>query len=341
MTAPAWAVGADQSIHTIPGSLQTPQQPPLSWQQVQATGQFLLDVFIGRIAIAFGGIEIFGWRPLDFLVDWGEQRIADAEEAFARAMNAQGTATFANSQVTVLTGGALATEVTDGVAVNAQFNEASANTLVGFSTRVSDGPGAGYFGPDGTGKAVWKKSGGLWRRHVDIFDTPLATDYQTVYVVMSTPPDNPYLGGDAYIYLIARSNAAGTEFVWARIGNNDLAVGKTVGGTVASPWVTTTTTTNAGDQWAFIVGTDGDDRQMLVKQNGVTRIDHTDATSSALCSDAHATVADHDGSCTRYYQAGVGSLAADRAVIIVPFLDQTRPGELDLWSAADREPTTY
>lgn len=326
MTAPAWATGVNDAVHDIPGGFQ-PAAPPLSWQQVQATAQYFLDIFIGRIAIAFGGIDIFGWKPLDFLVDWGEQRIADAQENYARAMNAQRTATFANSQVTILTGGALATDVAGGVAINAQFNEASANTLGAGWTRVSDFAGAGQFGPNGSGQAVWKKSGGATRRHVDVNDTPLATDYQAVFVVMSEPPEDPYIGADAYTYLIARANATADTFVWARIGNNDLAVGKTVSGTWNSPWVTVSTTTNPGDQWSFLVGTDVDDRQMIVKQNGVARITHTDSTSSDMGAS--------------YRNTGLGSLAGDRAVLIIPFLDQTRPGELDLWAAADREPTTY
>lgn len=322
---PTWALGASEDVHKIPGGFQ-PATPPLSWQQVQATAQYFLDIFIGRVAIAFGGINIFGWKPLDFLAEWGEQRILDAQENYARAMNAQRTATFANSQVTILTGGALATDVVGGVAVNAQFNEASSNSLTGFTRTASDGPGGGNFGPNGSGQAVWKKSGGLWRRHVDINDIELATDYHAVFVVMSEPPENPYIGGDAYTFLIARSNSAGDTYVWARIGNNDLAVGKTVSGTYNSPWATVSTTTNPGDQWSFVVGTDTDDRQMIVKQNGVARLTHTDSTSSDM------------GSGFRY--CGLAAQAGDRAVLIIPFLDQTRPGEIDLWAAADREPTT-
>lgn len=326
MTAPSWATGVNDAVHDIPGGFQA-AAPPLSWQQVQATAQYFLDIFIGRVAIAFGGINIFGWKPLDFLADWGEQRILDAQENYARAMNAQRTATFANSQATILTGGALATEVTGGVALNESFNGPSANNLGAGWTRVSDFAGGGSFGPNGSGQAVWKKSGGATRRHVDINNTPLATDYQVVFVVMSDPPEGPYLGSDAYTYLVARSNAAGDTFVWARIGNNDLAVGKTVGGSWSSPWTTVSTTTNPGDQWSFLVGTDVDDRQMIVKQNGVARITYTDTSSSAMGAS--------------YLNCGLGSLAGDRAVFIIPFLDQTRPGELDLWAAADREPTTY
>ena len=326
MTAPEWALGANPAVREIPGD-EIQAGAPLSWQQVTAFVQYLLDSFIGRIAIAFGGIDIFGWQPLDFLAEWGEQRVAEAQANYAAAVNAQYTATYAVSGVTGAAAGALASDVSGGVAVVAQFNEAAGTTLGSGWTRVSDGPGGGTFGPNGSGQATWAKSGGLWRRHVDINDTPLATDYQSVYVVLAAAVEGPYLGGDAYTYLIARSDTSGTEYVWARIGDNDLAIGKTASGTFDTPWATTTVTTRPGDQWQFIVGTDSDDREMIVKQNNVVKLTHTDVTSSSYGAS--------------YLNCGIGSLASDRAVVIVPFLDQTRPAEIDLWAATDRESTTY
>lgn len=326
MTAPEWAIGANPAVREIPGD-EIQAGAPLSWQQVTAFVQYLLDSFIGRIAIAFGGIDIFGWQPLDFLAEWGEQRVQDAQDNYAAAINAQYTATYAVSGVTGVAAGALASDVSGGVAVVAQFNEAAGTTLGTGWTRVSDGPGAGTFGPNGSGQAVWNKSGGLWRRHVDVNDTPLATDYQSVYVVLAAAVEGPYLGGDAYTYLIARSDTSGSEFVWARIGDNDLAIGKTASGTFDTPWATTTVTTRPGDQWQFIVGTDSDDREMIVKQNNVVKLTHTDVTSSSYGAS--------------HLNCGIGSLASDRAVVIVPFLDQTRPAEIDLWAATDRESTTY
>lgn len=318
--APDWALTPQESFHTIPGELQ-PAKPPFSMLQMQNYGKFFIDVFVGKVAIAFGGISIFGWKPLEFLADWGQQRIDDAIESLQAAQIAQGTATFANSQVTILTGGALASNVPGGISVNAQFNEASANTLTGFTRTISDGPGGGQFGPKGSGRAVWKKSGALWRRHVDRHNTALATDYQIVFVVMAEPVQDPSLGGDAYTYLVARCDDAGTTFVWVRIGNNDLAIGKTVGGTFADPWNTVDTTTAAGDQWSWFVGTNVDDRQFIVKQNGIPRLTLTDTSSSAMGSG--------------YRRAGVGAQAAARNL-----LTQTVPGELDLWAAADRLPAT-
>jgi len=320
-TIPDWAATPSADYRNIPGEFKGPSAP-FSWQQLRLTSDLWINIFVGKVAIAFGGIQIAGWKPLDFLADWGQQRIDDALAAYQAAMIAQSSATFASSQVTILVGGALASDVTGGVALNAQFNEASATTLTGFTRGLSDGPGGGDLGPDGSGRAAWKKSGGLWRRHVDRHDTVLATDYQIVYVVMAEPVQAPSLGGDAYTYLIGRCDDAGTTFVFARIGNTDLAVGKVTAGSWPDPWETVEATTTRGDQWAFIIGTSTDDRKFIVKQNGITRLAFTDTSSSAMGAS--------------YRRVGVGALAAGRNLA----LSQTVPGELDLWAAADRQPTT-
>lgn len=317
MTVPAWALGVNPEVHTVPGG-RIGAGPPLSWQQVQATAQFLLDSVIGRIAIAFGGIDIFGWKPLEFLADWGQQRVDDALANYQSAMNAQGSANYANSQLSILTGGALASNVTGGVAVSDTFTGASANNFGGSWIRTSDGPGAGHVGPNGSGQGVWKKSGGLWRRHFDRHITQLATDYQAGFVVISQPAEAPSFGSDAYTYLLLRMQDDQT-FVYCRIGRSDVQVGKRAGGTW-DDWDTVAVTVNVGDQFAFVAGTDADDRQFLVRQNGITRIDHTDSSSSAM------------GASYRY--VGIASQCAERNFLT----DQTRPAELDVWSAADRLP---
>ena len=318
MTAPAWAVGPpSEAYRNIPGELTSP--PVTSWQEIQNTGKYLIDVFVGKVAIAFGGIDIFGWKPLEFLAEWGQQRVDDALAAYAAAQNAQSSANYANIQLSLLTTGTLASD-SGGVSVSEQCNGASANNFGGSWDRVSDGAGGGHYGPDGAGHGVWKKFGGLVRRHVDRHTTALSTDYQVVLCVMAAPPQTPLLGSNAYNYLCARMDSAGTTFVWARVTNNEAAVGKCVSGTWTT-WDTETITANHGDQWMFLVGTSTDDRQVIVKQNGTTRLDWTDTVHSYGAS---------------YLYAGMAAQSGDRLV----FLDQTVPGEVDLWTAADRLPTS-
>lgn len=322
MTSPPSWLAPSTQVRNVPAQFVA-AQPPLSWQQIGATTQFLLDTFIGKVAIAFGGISIFGWKPLDFLADWGQQRIRDAADNYAAAMNAQSTANYANTQITILTSGSLASNVAGGVSLSEPFTGASADTCGANFARISDGPGGGSFGPDGSGKGVWKKYGGLWRRHFDRHVTPLATDYQAVFVVMANPVESPQVGvvygPDAYTYLIARSNTGMTSFVYCRIGYKSLEVG-CKNSDVWKAWKTIEMTpASIGDQFAFVVGTTANLREFIIRQNGVTRLAYTDTAGNSLVGSGFRSV-------------GFASQAAERNV----YTDQTRPAQLDSWSAADR-----
>jgi hypothetical protein len=232
---------------------------------------------------------------------------------------AQSSANNVNSRVTTLESSLLASDVSGGVTVSDPFTGASANDLGASWTRTSSGAGAGGFGPDGGGKAVWKKSGGLSREHRDRFNTPLATDYQSVSVVIGFRPTTSSTGVSASTLLIARCNSAATEFVWAAINAAAVQVGKFASG-VSSVWASQSVTVSAGDQFTFIVGTSADDRQVILKQNGVVRITHTDSTSSSF------------GASYRY--VGVSSSAVGGTSR--GFATQFTPAELEVWSAADR-----
>lgn len=319
MSTPGWALGVNPDVKEVPGGL-APVAPPLSWDQLQATGKFLLDTFIGQVAIAFGGINIFGWRPFDFLAEWGTDRITEAAENYAEAIAGQTSANFANSQLALLTA-EQAAAAASGVTIANDLNGAVAADLGAGWLRTSDGPGAGTWGTNGTGRAVWRKSGGLFRRHIDISTKALKSGTQIVTAVMSTQPQAPYLGSEAYNYLVARSDITASEFVWLRIGRSSVAIGKTVGDVWSAPWKTAAITGAPGNQWFLICGTTIA-TEYVVKQNGVVRLRHTDTSGAAT---------------TNLY-AGFGASAGDRAVVIIPLLDQTIPGDVDTFSAADRLP---
>ncbi len=286
----------------------------------------LLADVLYAVAGAVAGIPVLGPAVSAQLSIWADDLEQKAIDALNDAATAQGAANYANIQLTLLAGGVLASDVVGGVSVSDQFEGASANTHGSAWTRVSDGPGGGNQGTNGAGKSVWKKFGGLWRRHIDRHQTPLATDYQVVFVLLAKPPEPPSLGSDAYTYLLARMNSAADTFVYLRIGNNDLQLGKRNAGTWTA-WKTITTddddnpiVVRAGDQFAFTVGTAADDREVVVRQNGYLRTTHTDTGSSAMGSD--------------YRYVGMAAQAAERNLL----LDQTRPAELELWTAADRLP---
>lgn len=302
----------------IPGGQYTPQ-PPLSAAQMKAVSQFLLDSIIGSIAIALGGIDIAGWKPLDFLADWGRERIEAAQRNYEAAMNAQGTANRANSQITAIAGLIQASDVPGGVSVGDQFTGFAADNLgPGFTLTIADGPGGGRFGLNGVGQARWAKSGGTWRRNMYTANTAMATDYHTIYTVISARgQDTQALGDPALVYLTGRGDATGKTFIWLAIHWNRFEIGGCTNGTFTS-WWSMDATINAGDQVALICG-GASVNTLYVKRNGIV---------------TPATVNGWYGPDRRH--VGVGAKATPRNVLT----DQTTPAQLDMWSACDRQPTT-
>lgn len=167
-----------------------------------------------------------------------------------------------------------------------------------------------------------KVCGGLWRRHTDRNNTDLATDYQALFAVVSRPPDAPSIGSDAYTYLLGRMNSAADTFIYLRIGRDNIEIGKRDSGS----WTAFTNvdiTCNPGDQFTMVIGTATDDREIIVRQNGVPRIpSYIDTSASAMGSG--------------YRGVGIASQCAERNFLT----DQTKPAEVDVWSAADRLPAT-
>ncbi len=70
---PDWVTSmpANPAIHNEPSRVGGPLTTPLTLQSLGNFFDALIRKFIGQIAIAFGGIEIFGWHPFEFLADWG------------------------------------------------------------------------------------------------------------------------------------------------------------------------------------------------------------------------------------------------------------------------------
>jgi len=238
---------------------------------------------------------------------------------------AQKSANFANVTNTIAKASTLAAGVTGGVAVSDPFSGSAASTLGSSWSRTSDGAGAGTFGPNGSGTAVWTRSGNSFRRHVDRYTTPLHTNIQAVMTVMSKPPTRYSLNTDGYTYLLGRMNSSGNTFVYCRIGPKTIAVGKCVSGTWSDPWKTESSNNIAGDQFTFLLGTNASLREFLIIKNGYVQVQHTDTTSSD----------------TTGLYVGLAS-AAQKGSTLYDFLGpgyggQVVPGELDLFAAADRQ----
>ncbi len=320
MTAPDYVTRiSDPAIHNITA---VPGLTPKTDQQMAATVKFWLDSFVGQIAIAFGGIDIFGWKPFEFLVDWGNERIAEAQANYIAATTAQGSANFANSQIAVFLTERIATDVTGGVALSTSFSTAASSTLGSDFTRRSLDVGAGGFGPNGSGVAVWTKSGGTGRIHLDRHNTPLATNYQVIRLVMTSLPEPPTSGNQAFNWLRGRINAAQDTYVAAVIGYNSFTIGCRVSDT-DTIFDTVAVTPQVGDTWLLYIGTSTDDYELILKQNSVIRWQDIDSSHVSQI-----------GASYRYPGLGASAGAG------FGFFTQVAPGSLDAWAAADRLPTT-
>jgi hypothetical protein len=270
-------------------------------------GSFVLSLLTTLLENVFAGVG--------FVV----QSVSDAVTALANNFAAWWeSVTRANTTGVIVTNNALAAQVSGGVAISDEFDGASANDLGAAWSAISDGAGAGFYGLSGTGRALWKSSGGAFRRHIYVYDTPLGTDYQLVSCVVGATPTSvlPLSPGFPLTYLIGRCNSAGTSFVWAGFSGTRVAIGYTDAGTYYE-LATAILNVYGGQEIDFFIGTDDDDRQFILKINGVTVLDYTDSDDDSPLGDVYV---------------GVGAAASAGS------LEQRRPPSLSAWAATDRLP---
>jgi len=287
----------------------------------------------GLLGALFGGLEAAGSFVLSILqtlansifegVNFVFTAVNDAVTAIAETFASWWeSVSRANTTGLITLTGQLADGVAGGVAVFDEFDGSSSTNLGVDWSVVSDGAGAGSFGLSGTGRAEWKISGAAARRHVNVYDTPLATDYQVVSCVIGTVPSVPAVSeaDPPWTYLIGRCNSAGDTFVWVRFNDVKIQLGYTASGVFTafpgaevdrSGW-------SSGAEIEFFVGTDDDDRDFVVKANGLTVLEYTDSADvSAL------------GGSYRY--PGLAASAVGYSVFT-----QLAPPSLSAWAASDR-----
>lgn len=330
MSQVAWPPEVD--IHHLFGPDLTPPGG-LDWNRIQAFARFALEAFVGQIAIAFGGISIAGWKPFDFLADWGQARIDEAQANYLAATNAQGSANFALTQLGVT----LSSNVTGGVSIRELFNGSSASDLGANFTRTVSGSGSGTYGPNGSGDAQWIRSGGLSRLFQDRHNTALATDYQAVQFLLTTVCQAPFGGGTASNWLRLRINPSDDTFVFARITHNSLAIGCWVSGTeTVFPGGTFSLIPKDGQVWRFVAGTTGDVREFVVQCNDTEVARVTDIAAVSQYGSIALGAADD------YLYPGCAERAANRSVSTpfgnAPNQSQTIPGNMSFLAAADLAP---
>jgi hypothetical protein len=314
-------------IHDMPATDSSVQRAATAQLQdkirrsSQAIRYHLMADVLQAVAGSVAGIPILGPAIAAQLSAWADDLEARAVAALSDAATAQGSANYANTQVQILMSGMLASDVSGGLVVSDQLSGPSADDLgAGFTRTRSDGPGAGQFGLNGTGRAVWKKSGAAWRRFIFRSGTTMFTDYHSVHTIIGKMPDEtPWGSDDALVYLCGRMSADGTEFVWLAISRSGIEIG-TAGSGGLSGVYSLDMPVSVGDQFTFVCGSDaGGINNFQVKQNGVVKTGTNISFSTG----------------SGYRGVGIGAKATSGA-----FFQQVRPAELEMWAANDRQPST-
>ena len=300
-------------IHDLP---REQVRGPKTQKQMRGIGQAMRYRFLADVLYAVAGIEVFGISPFAGLSAWADDLVERANEAYLGALGAQESANFANA----ILGSALQTNVSGGVEISESFNGQPAPDFGTNWERISEGSGAGTYGPNGTGKAAWTRSGGLSRTHFDRHVTETNGDYQAVQFLMSTLPQGT-IGLDAppFCYLRGRVSADQQSYVYARIGRTTLQVGCYRDGS-HTLIAFVSVDVKPGQVWRLQCGTDNGatakPREFVVYRNNV-EVWRGDDSGSYYGED--------------YRGVGMAAEARSRAAATT----QAIPGEVDVFAAAD------
>lgn len=306
-------------IHDEPPDNSTEYAMQQLVRRVKGFGPALIKHALAQVLYAVAGISIGGVEPFAGLAHWADQLEQQASDAYFNASVAQGSADYANSQIT----GLLTTDVSGGVALFSTFNGPAATNIGGEFTQVYSGSGGGTWGVDGVGNTRWNASGGLtricWARH----NTPVTTDFQRVRIVLTTKPWSESLGQIPANFLLGRVNSACDTFVYARFSYLSMQLGCVVSGST-TVFDTVSFSPQLGDVIDFYIGTDDDDRELIVRRNGIDVLSYTDS-------------ADVSSKGSSYRYVGLGAMATDRNF----FSAQSVPGQYAAWAGIDRQSTTH
>lgn len=112
-TPPDWAVQIPNwPVHNLPARAGGVPTFPLSWQQLQQIVSALVNEFLRQVAVALGAIEIFGFNPVEALIQIGEL-IEDAKQKFDALISSAGTATAAALGVLIANLNTMLTQISD------------------------------------------------------------------------------------------------------------------------------------------------------------------------------------------------------------------------------------
>jgi hypothetical protein len=167
---------------------------------------------------------------------------------------------------------------------------------------------------DGEGNCWWDGFGIAARTGRCVFNAlTTTTDDQIATVVMPLRVQPPaLLTGQSYLRILLRVNAAGTNYTYAEITDDGVALGCRVGGTVTE-FDSVGTVTQDGDVWDFFV----EGSVLKLERNGILVLSHDDSGGVAEMDSDHRYV-------------GFEMFANSRGL-----LGQTSPGTMAVFSADD------
>jgi len=322
---PDYAVGVNDAVHNMPA--QSTSSPLDMFGQLAASVRFMVESFIGQVAIAFGGISIFGWKPFDFLAQWGQDRIAEASANYLAAQGAQASANTANTGLAILNarvngiiiGGAYLYDTFDRDVADIASDPA-------YDVHYFNGPGSMGVSSSYAGIAYWNPVGfsdaQIFCRDVT---TPMTTNVVRLSTVVSAFTYGD-AGNQAHIYLMGRMSADLQNYVTAAIsGDGYVAIGYVVAGAYTQLGALGTVTVSTGDLWDFEIGTVGDEWQFRLLQNNAERLVRNDL--------GHASHKDATPGTTYKWTAFGG----DCGIVTAPFFTtaQSAMPSFQVFAAAD------
>lgn len=198
------------------------------------------------------------------------------------------------------------------------FDAAAGNLSADWDVNYLEPLAGGQVKQDGKGNCWWNGFGFAPRTAQCRFNAvDTTTDVQVVTVVMPLAVQAPpLLGQKSHLRLLGRVNSALDTYVYAQITDDEVELGYSVSGS-ETVWASTSTATQDGDVWDWLVGTGANNYYFRLRRNGIVVLDYDDTANSSQKGSGYRSV-------------GFEMHAASRGV-----LGQTSPGTMAVFSADD------
>lgn len=280
------------------------------WDELTNVGEklrLLIAGFVEKISDFFDDVPVVGPGISDFI------------DGVAKMLNlttdAQDTADNANKQIAIIQ----AQLAAGGTLIIDDFDRAVASNLGSNWEQWYTGPGAGTWGTDGKGNALWMDSGMDWRRaHARYTAQAMTLNSGSVSVVIKTIGEGSLLGSDiGYNWLYARMTADLANYIYAKWSITGVSIGYVLAG-VDYPLGSQAITLRNGDSIEFQYGRGGNPRSFKLFVNNSLVLPVNDSLEASLMN-------------TTTKHVGCSAMATGR------FLGQSTPSSIQVFTAVDAE----